>query len=43
MRSITAGLVTTIALLAPAVLSAGQIYGTIVADGKGVKDVAVVI
>ena len=41
MRSITAGLVTTIALLAPAVLSAGQIYGTIVADGKGVKDVAV--
>jgi hypothetical protein len=41
MRSITAGLVTTIALLAPAVLSAGQIYGTISAEGKGVKDVAV--
>ena len=41
MRSITTGLVTTIALLAPAVLSAGQIYGTIVAEGKGVKDVAV--
>ena len=41
MRPIRTALVVTIAVLVPAVLSAGQIYGTIVADGKGIKDVSV--
>jgi hypothetical protein len=35
--------VTTFAILAPAVLSAGQVYGTIVSEGKGIKEVAVEI
>src|SRR6188474_2847044 len=38
MRPLTAGLCLAFALTATAVLSAGQIYGTIVADGQPVKD-----
>ena len=32
-----------VAILIPAIASAGQIYGTIVLDGKGVKELAVEI
>jgi hypothetical protein len=35
--------VALIAILVPAIASAGQIYGTIVLDGKGLKDQAVEI
>ena len=38
MRPLTAGLCLAFALCASAVLSAGQIYGTIVADGQPIKD-----
>jgi len=38
MRPLKAGLCLAFALFASAVLSAGQIYGTIVADGQPVKD-----
>ena len=38
MRSITAGLCLAFALSVSAVVSAGQIYGTIVADNQPVKD-----
>jgi hypothetical protein len=38
MRSITAGLCFTFALFVSAVVSAGQIYGTIVAENQPVKD-----
>src|SRR6187455_3618767 len=38
MKPLTASLCLAFALSAWAVLSAGQIYGTIVADGKPVKD-----
>jgi len=38
MRPLKAGLCLAFALSAWAVLSAGQIYGTIVADGQPVKD-----
>ena len=37
MRSFTSGLCVAVALLAPAVLSAGQIYGTIVSGGQPVN------
>ena len=43
MRRMRTGVVTAIAMLVPAVLSAGQIYGTIVEGGKGLKEVAVEI
>ena len=35
--------VALVAILVPAIASAGQIYGTIVLDGKGLKDQAVEI
>ena len=38
MRPLTAGLCLAFALALAAVLSAGQVYGTIVADGQPVKD-----
>lgn len=38
MRPLKAGLCVAFALAASAVLSAGQIYGTIVADNQPVKD-----
>ena len=38
MRPLKAGLCLVLALSASAVLSAGPIYGTIVADGQPVKD-----
>lgn len=37
------GLCVSLVLFAPAVLSAGQIYGTIVLDGKPVKDASIEI
>jgi hypothetical protein len=43
MRPMRTALVTAFAILAPAVLSAGQIYGTIVSEGKGLKDADVEI
>ena len=38
MKRLNTALCITIALSLPAVLSAGQIYGTIVADGQPIKD-----
>lgn len=38
MRSITAGLCLALALSVSAVVSAGQVYGTIVAENQPVKD-----
>jgi hypothetical protein len=38
MRPLKAGLCVAFAFCATAVLSAGQIYGTIVADGQPIKD-----
>lgn len=38
MRPIKAGLCLAFALFASAVLSAGQVYGTIIAEGQPVKD-----
>lgn len=43
MRPLKAGLCLAFALCASAVLSAGPIYGTIVADGQPVKDTEVEI
>jgi hypothetical protein len=42
MKRITGSLLA-LAVFAPAVASAGQIYGTIVLEGKGVRDLAVQI
>ena len=38
MKPLTVGLCLAFALSAAAVLSAGQVYGTIVADGQPIKD-----
>jgi hypothetical protein len=43
MKALHAGLCLVFALSASAVLSAGQIYGTIVADGQPIKDVGIEI
>jgi hypothetical protein len=43
MRPLKAGLCLAFALCASVVLSAGQIYGTIVADGQPIKDTDVEI
>ena len=43
MKPLTAGLCSAFAFSAVAVLSAGQIYGTIVAEGQPVKDTDVEI
>jgi hypothetical protein len=41
MRPMRTAFVMAFAILAPAVLSAGQVYGTIVSEGKGIKDAEV--
>ena len=43
MRPLTAGLCLVFAICASAVVSAGQIHGTIVADGQPLKDTAIEI
>jgi hypothetical protein len=43
MKALFNTLCVVLALLVPAVVSAGQIYGTIVFEGKGIKGVAIEI